>query len=377
MHAPAPAVWHDAAWPTLPALDAEVDADVCVVGLGGSGLTCVRELLALGQRVVGVDAGHVAQGAAGRNGGFLLAGLTAFYHDAVRDIGRERALAIYRLTMEEIARMCDETPEVIRRVGSLRIADTPDEEADCDAQLAAMRADGLPVERYRGPEGRGLLFPTDGAFQPLARCHALARLALAEGALLFERSPAVDVVHGGVVAPAGRVRARHVVVAVDGGLERLLPEFHGLVRSTRLQMLATAPAPEISLPRPVYARWGYDYWQQLPDLRIAMGGGRDLGGDAEWTHDHAPSDLVQAALERILRDRLGVRAPVTHRWAATVGYTMDRMPVAVQARPGVWAIGGYSGTGNVIGALLGRAVARAIVHGESPMLAPFARPTMF
>ena len=371
--APAPAVWHDAPWPGLPSLDGDVDADVCVVGLGGSGLTCVRELLALGRRVVGVDAGAVAQGAAGRNGGFLLAGLTAFYHDAVRAIGRERALAIYRLTLREIDRICAETPEVVRRVGSLRIADSPAEEADCEAQHAAMRADGLPVERYEGPEGRGLLVPSDGAFHPLARCHALARRAMDEGALLFERSRALDVVHGGVVTAAGRVRAPHVVVAVDGGLERLLPEFHGLVRSTRLQMLATAPAPEVSIPRPVYARWGHDYWQQLPDLRIALGGGRDLGGDAEWTHEPTPSATIQHALERILRDRLGVRAPVTHRWAATVGYTTDRMPVATEARPGVWAIGGYSGTGNVIGALLGRAVAHAIVHGESPDLAPFAR----
>ena len=366
-------VWHDAPWPDLPALEGDVEADVCVVGLGGSGLTCVRELRALGRHVVGLDAGHVAQGAAGRNGGFLLAGLTAFYHEAVRDIGRARAAAIYRLTLREIDRICAETPDVIRRAGSLRIADSRDEEADCDAQLAAMRADDLPVERYDGAEGRGLFVPTDGAFQPLERCRALAGLALAEEARLFERSPAIDVVHGGVVTARGRVHAPHVVVAVDGGLERLLPEYHARVRSTRLQMLATAPAPEVSIPRPVYARWGHDYWQQLPDRRVALGGGRDIGGEAEWTADSAPSATVQAALDRILRERLCVEAPVTHRWAATVGYTIDRMPIAEEARPGVWAIGGYSGTGNVLGALLGRAVAHAIVEGASPDLAPFAR----
>ena len=40
----------------LPALTEQVEADVCVVGLGGSGLACIRELLDHGQRVVGVDA---------------------------------------------------------------------------------------------------------------------------------------------------------------------------------------------------------------------------------------------------------------------------------------------------------------------------------
>jgi gamma-glutamylputrescine oxidase len=36
-------------------------------------------------------------------------------------------------------------------------------------------------------------------------------------------------------------------------------------------------------------------------------------------------------------------------------------------RPDVWAIGAYSGTGNVIGALCGRAVAEKIVTGGSAL----------
>jgi glycine/D-amino acid oxidase-like deaminating enzyme len=368
---PSAPLWDDADWPPLPALEGGVEADVCVVGLGGSGLAAVHELLSSGVRVAGVDAGSVGGGAAGRNGGFLLAGLPSFYHDAVRDLGRERARAIYRLTMAEIARMQAATPASIRETGSLRLADSVEEEADCAAQLAAMRRDGLPAEPYDGPEGRGLLVPTDGAFQPLARCRALARSALDAGALLFERSPAVEIEAGAVRTPVGRVRCTRVVVAVDGGLETLLPELRGRVRTSRLQMLGTAPASELVVPRPVYARWGLDYWQQLPDGRLALGGGRDVGGEAEWTDDSQPTDVVQRALDRILRERLGARAPVTHRWAAAVGYTATRMPVAEQVRPGVWATGAYSGTGNVLGALLGRAVAQAALRGESPLLAPF------
>ena len=155
-------VWDDEPWPALPALDADVEADVCVVGLGGSGLTCVGELRRRGARVVGLDAGPVGGGAAGRNGGFLLAGLAAFHHDAVAAIGRERARALYRLTIAEIERIAAETPEAVRRVGSLRIAASAEEAEDCARQRAAMEADGLPVEPYEGPEGRGLLIPTDG-----------------------------------------------------------------------------------------------------------------------------------------------------------------------------------------------------------------------
>src|SRR5687768_6814373 len=90
-------VWDDGAWTPLPTLAGDVSADVCVVGLGGSGLTCVGELLRRGVDVVGIDAGEVAGGAAGRNGGFLLAGTYDFYHDAVQRHGHHRARHIYRL----------------------------------------------------------------------------------------------------------------------------------------------------------------------------------------------------------------------------------------------------------------------------------------
>jgi gamma-glutamylputrescine oxidase len=355
---PGAPVWEEGGWEALPALAGEREADVCVVGLGGSGLACVGELLSLGARVVGIDAAGVAAGAAGRNGGFLLAGAYDFHHDAVRRHGRERARRIYELTLAGIDRIAEETPDAVRRTGSLRIAGSPEEAADCRAQLQAMRADGLPAEPYEGVEGRGLLSPSDASFQPLRRCRTLARRAAAAGALLFERSPAVEIAAGEVRTPGGRVRAGRVIVAVDGNLDRILPELRGRVRTARLQMLATAPTAEVSLPRPVYARWGFDYWQQLPDGRVALGGFRDQAGEEEWTDSAEPSAFVQQRLERFLRERLGVNAPITHRWAASAGFSGSGLPILEEVRPGVWATGAYSGTGNVMGALCGRAAAR-------------------
>jgi gamma-glutamylputrescine oxidase len=52
--------WHDLDTPLRPALTHDIEADVCVVGLGGSGLSAVREARALGARVIGVDAGRIA-----------------------------------------------------------------------------------------------------------------------------------------------------------------------------------------------------------------------------------------------------------------------------------------------------------------------------
>ncbi|MBW3572075.1 MAG: FAD-binding oxidoreductase [Gemmatimonadetes bacterium] len=358
-------VWDDGTWTPLPRLEGEVSADVCVVGLGGSGLTCIGELLRRGVSVIGIDAGAVAGGAAGRNGGFLLAGTYDFYHDAVARHGRERARRIYRLTMDEILRIAAETPEAVRLTGSLRIGDSEDEVEDCRRHLAALRADDLPGEWYEGPEGRGLLLPTDGVFNPLHRCRILARRAAEAGARLYEHTPALDVRPGQVLTPGGTIRCGQVVVAVDGRLEAVLAELAPRIRTARLQMIATAPTDEVRFPRPVYARWGFEYWQQLPDGRIALGGFRDAGGESQWTHAAEPCEPVQGPLERFLRERLGVRAPVTHRWAACVGFTPTGLPILEQVRPRVWAAGAYSGTGNVIGALCGRAAAELALGAKS------------
>lgn len=362
-------VWDDGAWTPLPALDGDASADVCVVGLGGSGLTCIGELLRRGVSVIGIDAGQVAGGAAGRNGGFLLAGTYDFYHDAIGRHGHHRARRIYRLTMDEVRRIAAETPEAVRLMGSLRIADCDEEAEDCRHHLAALLADDLPAEWYDGPEGRGLLLPTDGVFNPLHRCRILARRAGDAGARLYEHTPAIDIRPGEVRTPAGTIRCEQVIVAVDGRLEAIFPELAPRIRTARLQMVATAPTDEVRLPRPVYARWGFEYWQQLPDGRIALGGFRDAGGESQWTHEADPCAPVQGSLERFLRERLGVHAPVTHRWAASVSFSTTGLPILEEVRPRVWAAGGYSGTGNVIGALCGRAAAElALALGEESAL---------
>jgi glycine/D-amino acid oxidase-like deaminating enzyme len=156
-----------------------------------------------------------------------------------------------------------------------------------------------------------------------------------------------------------------VIVAVDGGLERIFPELSPRVRTARLQMLGTAPAPEVNFPRPVYWRHGYEYWQQLPDGSIALGGFRDRAGEGEWTQSGEPTGFVQELLEKFLREYLRVRATVTHRWAAPVGYTTDGLPVLEEVRTKIWALGGYNGTGNIVGALCGRAAARRVCGAAS------------
>jgi glycine/D-amino acid oxidase-like deaminating enzyme len=286
-------------------------------------------------------------------------------------MGRERAVALYRETLGEIARLAGELGEpIVRLVGSERLAGSEEEMDDCRRHVEALQADGFPAQLRE----RGMLVPGDGSVDPLARCRAVATASVARGAELYSGSPVVSVRGDQVsLASGASVACGAVVVAVDGGLERLLPELEGRVRSTRLQMLGTAPvAPRF--PRPVYHRWGYDYWQQLPDGRIALGGGRDRHADEEWGAPAEPSEAVQADLEALLRGELGIDAEITHRWAGVVAYTEDELPILEEVRPGVLAVGGHNGHGNVMGSACARAAAQIALGRGAPRLARLVRP---
>ncbi len=367
--------WDDHPDLELPSLTGEQDAEVCVVGLGGSGLSCITEALALGARsVIGIDAVGIAAGAAGRNGGFLLSGTADYHHDAVARFGRERAVAMTRLTIDEIERIRAEVPDAVRVTGSLRIASDAEELDDCERQRAQMTADGFACEAYVGPEGHGIVMHADAVFHPVRRARTIAQRALQAGVRLFATSPvhAIESTDGPRVrTDGGVVRAKHLIICVDGGLERLVPALAGEVRTARLQMLATAPETTVRFTRPVSTRDGFDYWQQLPDGCIALGGGRDVAPDTEWTHDATPTPAIQQYLEQTLRQKLGVHAPITHRWAASVSYTGTGVPVFRSLGDGVQVVGAYSGTGNVVGALLGRAAAQRALTGRSSLAEAF------
>lgn len=364
--------WDDAPWPGFAAIDDDAIADACVVGLGGSGLAAIDELLEQGLTVVGLDAATVGGGAAGRNGGFLLAGGAPFHHDAVRMWGADAALAVHQGTLAELAHMIRDAPDLVDQCGSRRIATSSEERADCEAQYACMVEHDLTVARYDGADGTGLQFGDDATFQPLAYCRRTAGRLAMRGAVLHEHSPVTTIEPGVVATASGAVRAQHVVVAVDGLLLQLFPSLAGRVRPVRLQMLGTDSTKEVVIPCPVYANYGFDYWQQWEDGRVMVGGGRDRFMAEAETDVDAISDEVQEHLDRLLRDVIGVRhATVTHRWSGIVGYTPDERPIIAEPIPGVWAIGGYSGTGNLVGRHIARGIVQRLVHGSAPLLEGF------
>lgn len=367
-----------AAWPGLPPLPGHRRADACVVGLGASGLAAVEILVERGLSVIGIDAGRVASGAAGRNGGFLLGGPALFLHDAVARWGPSAA-DLYRETLAELDRLAATLrPGVVRRVGSIRLAGLPgdpvdDAEAadrdaevkDCESHAAALRAHGIAVEDYDGPLGQGIFLPDDAAVNPAVRAIEVAG-QLEHRAALYESTRAQRVEPGCVTTDRGPIEADAVIVAVDGGLARIVPRLARRVRTARLQMLATTPVAAGRLPCPVYGRWGYDYAQQGAEGRLYVGGGRDRFVTAEWTESTEPSPQVQSHIGAVAVRMAGGPVEVTHRWAASVGYTADARPLCTEVVPGVVAVGGYNGTGNLVGPVAARAAVALALDGTPP-----------
>lgn len=366
--------WLDEPYEPRAPLAGDVEVEACVIGGGVGGLSCARSLALRGIETLVLERATVAGGASGRNGGFLLAGMAAFYHDARERYGAGRARGLYAQTLEaqrEIYALAEElgASDAVRRTGLLRVSATEEEAEDVRRQVDALREDGFPaklVEREALPPAlqrsfhNACLTDHDGALQPARWIKALAGAAEQAGVRICEHTDVhAPVGADGVMAGEARVRARHVVVAADGALPALVPGVP--VRARRLHMVATEPLPERLVGCPVYARFGFEYFQQTPDGRLLAGGFSDLDGDLSYTDRDEGNPAVWARIERYLAEDLGVQATVTHRWVGTVGYSEDGLPV-VRKADAIYVAGGYSGHGNVLGYLAGRQLAELIAR---------------
>ncbi len=362
--------WLDEAHEVVPARRFDGPAEVAVVGGGVTGCSCALTLAARGVKVRLHEAREIAGGASGRNGGFALRGATLPYDAARAALGPGRARLVMELTERALDRMEALAGDAFRRVGSLRLAADDAERDALRREHDALRDDGFAVEwvdeleppldaLYRA----AIHHPPDGALQPARWVRRLATHAARAGADIREGDP----VH------VGQLDAGTVVIACDGFTSALLPELAGWVQPTRGQVLATEPLPELRYPRPHYARGGYDYWHQLPDGRLVLGGQRDASFATEETDVEETTELVQVRLDRLAADLLGAPPRVERRWAGIWGTTPDLMPLVgpVPGRERVFVAGGYSGHGNALGLACGDLVARAILGEQPPELELF------
>jgi len=344
--------------------------DVEIIGAGITGCSCALALAQAGLRVRIVDQRGVAEGASGRNGGFALRGGAARYDVARETYGVDVARMFWQRTERALDELEPLAGDALTRPGSLRLATDDEERDEIRAEFEALQEDGFGVEwRDELPPRlstfRGAIHHlSDGAVQPARLVRRLAAAACAAGA---------EIRTGVRIESLDQLEAEHVVIATDGSGRGLLQELDDAIWPARGQVVATEPLSEFLFDCPHYARNGFDYWQQLPDGRIVLGGFRDFSILSEMTDDEVTTDEIQGALDAFLVELLGTMPRVDYRWAGIFGLTQDLVPLVgpVPGRNGTWVAAGYSGHGNVMGFMCGRLVADAILGRSDPLLELF------
>jgi gamma-glutamylputrescine oxidase len=345
--------------------------DVAIIGAGITGVSCALALARGGLSVRVHDARGIAEGASGRNGGFALRGGAARYDVARETYGAEAAKQLWLRTEVALDRLEAVAGDAFRRTGSLRLAADDEERDEIRLEYEALREDGFAAEwrdelSYLRPEFRGAIFHLpDGSLQPGRFVRGLAAQAAVEGVAFREHHR---------VASLDELDAEQVVIATDGSGRGLLPELDDAIWPARGQVITTRPLGERLFDCPHYARHGFDYWQQLADGRIVLGGFRDFSILTEMTDDETTTQPIQDALDAFLVELLGYMPEVTHRWAGIFGLTQDLLPLVgrVPGHEGTWIAAGYSGHGNVLGLMCGELVASALLGEGDDLLELFS-----
>lgn len=365
-----------------PTLHGQHQVDVVIIGGGFTGVATAVELAEHGLKVAIVESHKIGWGATGRNGGQVTGSLSG--DDAMRkqmrntlgnDVDdfiwhlRWRGHEIIRRRVEKYAIACD------LRNGHLHAAYKPGHMTGLkhDYDEAVRRGMGDEVTLLDRSQLRDIL-QTDlyyGAIKntrnmhlhPLNLCIGEARAAEGLGALIFENSEVLQIVHGdrpAVVTAHGRIDARQVMLAGDvyhrlepGKLKgKIFPAMGGIVTTAPLGTLATELNRENLA---VYdCRFVLDYYRMTADGRLLFGGGANYSG--KDSRDIAAE--LRPCIERTFPALKGVA--IDYQWSCAMGIVINRIPQLGKLSDNVWYCQGYSGHGIATTHIMGEIMSRAI-----------------
>ena len=360
-------------------LAGDVEADVCIVGAGYTGLSAALHLAERGYSVVVLEAERVGWGASGRNGGQLGLGQRKDQRSLEEMLGKEWAQRLWDLGLESnalvkdlIARHnidCDLKPGLIHAGWKRGDAKWLKEEVEHLAsnygytKMRYVERDELremvATDCYHG----GILEEAGAHLHPLNYALGLARAAREKGVRIHEQSPAIEVTQtdpATVRTARGAVRAKHVVLACNGYLGKLEPRVAGTIMPINNFIVATEPLGERAreLIRDDACvqdtKFVIDYYRLSGDGRLLFGGGESYS-------PKFPSDIaafVRKPMLRVFPQLKDVR--IDYAWGGTLAITMTRLPNFGRLAPNIVFAHGYSGQGINIATLGGKRIAEAV-----------------
>ena len=199
---------------------------------------------------------------------------------------------------------------------------------------------------------------------PLNYALGLARVALELGAQIHQGSRVLSYSEKDQVrvkTDQGEVKARFLVLACNGYLEKLEPRTAGRIMPINNYMLATEPLPEQLARRLIRddtsmsdSLFVINYWKLSADNRLLFGGGESYSR-------RFPADIkgvVRKYMLPIYPELADTR--IDYGWGGTLAITMNRMPDFGRLSPNVFYAHGYSGHGVPIATLAGKLLAEVI-----------------
>jgi glycine/D-amino acid oxidase-like deaminating enzyme/nitrite reductase/ring-hydroxylating ferredoxin subunit len=330
------------AQPAFPELDAEVRADVAVIGGGIVGITTGLLLSEAGVSVVLLESDRLVHGVTGHTTAKVTSQHGLIYDRLRSDFGLDAARAYGEANETALAWIADRVERDgiecdFRRRAAYAYATSSSERSQVESEADAAAAAGLPA---RMADTVPLPFAVEGAvrFDGQAEFHvrryllALVDALTAAGCRIFEHTRAVEVDshrQPAVVKTAGgRVVADQVVVAthypfLDRSLAfaRVHPE-----RSYAIVCRIAGPPPDgmfISAGSPTRS------------VRAVPVAGEELllvGGEGHRTGTGGDTEERYRRLEAFAREHWDVRS-VDYRWSAQDNTTVDHLPYVGRLNP--------------------------------------------
>lgn len=374
--------WYRASIGTLPqreTLQGDMQADVCIVGAGFTGLSAALELAEAGLRVVVLEAEQVGWGCSGRNGGQINPGLACDHSRMVAELGAEDARKVWQLTLDGVEllrnRVAQHQIACDLKAGILLVANKSRHVPELQAWQQELESLGYDQLAFHDRAALQQLLQADyqagvmdwggGDLHPLKYAHGLALAAEAAGAQILERSAVLDYSDQGsgvlVRTAAGTVRAQHLLLAGNAYLGKLLPWYRKGFMPIGSYIGATRPLGELATQL-IPSRAAVCDMNTLIDYYRLSADGRLLFGGRASARDAQPD-----ALRATMRQRMTQVFPALAKedfeylWGGQVAMTLSKAPVFGRLGKRTLYAQGYSGQGVALAGMAGKLMAQTVL----------------